>query len=208
MRPASLSVRLLAALCIWGWVTASVAAAQTSDAASSNWSVAQLMRALRRVKTASGTFTERKTLHMLSAPLVSSGTLNYIAPDRMSKVTLSPRPEQLVLDGDRVTMKTGPDGETHTFSVTEYPQIGGLVEGIRATLAGDLSALDRFYTVQVVGGATDWQLLLLPRDPDLEKLVKAVRIRGSEDRILTVETDESDGDRSIMTIAENIRDTR
>jgi outer membrane lipoprotein-sorting protein len=208
MRPASLSVRLLAALCVWSWATASVAAAQTSGAASSNWGVAQLMRALRQVKAASGTFTERKTLHMLSAPLVSSGTLNYVAPDRMSKMTLSPRPERLVLDGDRVTMKTGPDGETHTFSVTEYPQIGGLVEGIRATLAGDLSALDRYYTVQLTGSASDWQLRLLPRDPDLEKLVKLVRIQGREDRILTVETDESDGDRSVMTVAENIRDTR
>lgn len=208
MRVASLSARLLAALCVWSWATVGVAVAQRSASASSNWGVTQLMHALGQVKAASGTFTERKTLHVLAAPLVSSGTLNYVAPDRMSKITLSPRPERLVLEGDQVTMKAGPRGQTHTFSVTEYPQIGALVEGIRATLAGDLAALERFYTVQLTGSPSDWQLLLLPHSRDLEKLVKAVRIHGSENRILTIETDESDGDRSVMTVTENVRDTR
>lgn len=183
------------------------AAAQQPDHAPSSWGLSQLMHALGQVKAASGTFTERKTLHMLKAPLVSSGTLSYVAPDRVVKVTLAPRPEKITLDADQVTMKVGRVGDTHTFSVTEYPQIGDLIEGVRATLAGNLTALDRYYTVRLTGSAADWQLLLLPREVDLAKVVRRIRIRGSKNRIREIETDERNGDRSVMAIAENVRAT-
>jgi len=178
-------------------------AAQTAD-----WGLPQLMQDLAQVKAASAQFTERKTVHMLSAPLVTSGTLNYIAPDRMQKITVSPKLERFVLDGDQVTIAGGPDHQVHTFSLADYPQIGGLVEGIRATLAGDLAALDRFYVVQLSGDPSNWQLLLQPKDNDLTRFVKWIRIVGSQDRILDVETEDTDGDHSDMSIVEDAGDAR
>jgi outer membrane lipoprotein-sorting protein len=207
MRPSRPAARLAAALWIALAVPA-VAAAQPAAAAAPPWDLMQLMHALQQVKSASGRFTERKTVHMLNAPLVSSGTLSYVAPDRMQKVTLSPVPERFVLDGDRITMAGGPDQQTHTFALTDYPQIGGLVEGIRATLAGDLPTLDRYYDLQLTGDAASWQLLLQPKDSKLTRFVKSIRIIGSENQIHAIDTEESDGDRSEMSIVEDVGDAR
>lgn len=200
-------VRLAAAL------YAAIAAGATSVAAqptppTGDWGLPQLMRNLAQVKAASAQFTERKTVHMLSAPLVTSGMLNYIAPDRMQKITVSPKPERFILDGDQVTIAGGPDKQVHTFSLADYPQIGGLVEGIRATLAGDLAALDRFYVVQLSGDPSNWQLLLQPKDTDLTRFVKWIRIAGSRNRIVDVETEDTDGDHSDMSIVEDAGDAR
>jgi outer membrane lipoprotein-sorting protein len=190
---------LVLALCV-GCLRPAIAAPEPS------WGLRQLMSSLQQVRSASGEFTERKDLHMLSAPLVSSGTLSYRAPDWMQKVTVSPTPQQFTLDGDDVTMTGGPDGQTHTFSISDAPQIGVLVEAIRATLAGDLPTLDRYYAVKLTGNAADWQLLLQPKDPALTRLVKWIRIAGTQDRIRVIETEESQGDRSTMSIVEDVHD--
>lgn len=204
MRPKHVAVCLIVML----WTGFAAAAPQAATQDSADWGLPQLMQRLARVKSASAQFTERKTVHMLNAPLVASGTLTYIAPDHMQKLTLSPTPERFVLDGDRVTIVGGPQNATHSFSVTDYPQIGGLIEGIRATLAGDLAVLDRFYAVQLTGTLSNWQLLLEPKGGELTRFIKWIRISGSDDHIRAIRTEESDGDQSDMTIVENVRDGR
>lgn len=209
MRLNRVLVWLVTVLCCAGFAANTMpAAAQPTVSAAAGWGLPKLMQELARVRSASAQFTERKTVHMLNAPLVMSGTLTYIAPDHMQKITVSPSPERFALDGDQITIAGGPENENHTFSVTDYPQIGGLIEGIRATLAGDLPTLDRFYVVQLSGNPSGWQLLLQPKDGDLTRFVKWIRIRGSEDRIRAIETEDSDGDHSEMTIVEDVRDAR
>lgn len=207
MRRSRVAVWLAATLYLAFAAGATPVAAQPA-APTGDWGLPQLMRDLARVKAASAQFTERKTVHMLNAPLVTSGTLTYIAPNRMQKITVSPRPERFVLDGDQVTIAGGPDHDIHTFSLTDYPQIGGLVEGIRATLAGDLAALDHFYVVQLSGDLSNWQLLLQPKDTALTHFVKWIRIRGSRDRIIDIVTEDTDGDQSDMSIVEDVGDDR
>ena len=177
-------------------------------AAQDSWGLPQLMAALAQVKSASAQFTERKTLRILTEPLTLSGRLAYVAPSHIEKITLSPTPEKLVMDGDRVTIVAGPNNETQTFSVAEYPQIGGLVEGIRATLAGDLPTLNRFYAMRLSGTATAWDLHLVPKNADLTRFVKSIEFRGSGGRIQTIFTEDSDGDHSEMTIVEYGCDAR
>ena len=72
------------------------------------------------------------------------------------------------------------DGEaTQTISLSDYPEIGALVEGLRATMAGDLSALRRYYDVGLEGNAGAWTLTLRPLDARMQKLVREIRIAGS-----------------------------
>jgi len=158
------------------------------------------MQTLAQVRSASARFTETKTVSMLNAPLVASGTLTYVAPDHMEKITLAPVRERFLLDHNRVTITGGPGEQTHVFALTDDPRIAGLIEGIRATLAGDLTTLDRFYQVRLAGDAGNWQLLLQPRDPNLAHFVQSIRIQGSRGRIEAIYTATSNGDHSDMTI--------
>jgi hypothetical protein len=75
-----------------------------------------------------------------------------------------------------------------------------LVEAIRATLAGDLRSLQRYYRIRVDGGAADWTLSLEPVDAQVSDYVSALVIRGRRDRVLSVETLEADGDRGLLTL--------
>jgi hypothetical protein len=189
--------RWLLAACLLA--AAPAALAQT---AAPPWGLEPLMLSLAQVQFASAKFTERKTSPLLSAPLTTRGTLTYTAPDYMRKTTLSPMSESFTLNHNRVTMSGGPDGETREFLLAEAPQIGGLVEGIRATLAGDLPTLHRLYEVQLSGGAASWQLLLRPKDPRLARFVQTIMVQGSQDRIDVIDTLSPDGSDSSMSISD------
>ena len=167
-------------------------------ASAAEWGVQQLMGGLAQVKSAKARYTERKTVALLSAPLDSEGTLVYTAPGRLEKRTTAPRPESLLLDGDRLTLES--QGKRRTFALQAYPVIWAFVESIRSTLAGDLNALTRNYSAGVAGDASRWRLTLRPLDPSLSNIVEHVEITGSQGVVRTVEIFQADGDRSLMTL--------
>lgn len=197
--------RFLVSLCV---IFAGSMPCAMAQPAAANWGLPQLMHELAQVRAASARFTERKTVQVLNAPLVASGSLTYVAPDYMRKTTFSPVPENFVLDHNKITLTGGPGNQTHIFSVTEDPDIGGLVEGIRATLAGDLPTLDRIYAVRLTGTEADWQLLLQPKNAGLTRFVKWILIQGSQNRIVAIDTASSNGDHSEMGIIEDVSDAQ
>lgn len=181
-----------------GVCSSAAVAAETGDSA--GWNVKRLMRELGQVKAARGGFVERKHITILTTPLESSGTLVYTAPDRLEKHTLTPRQESLLLEGDQLTIEERERDQRRTVLLQDYPVVRAFVESIRSTLAGDLATLDRHYQVSLDGTEHRWRLTLKPTDPQMQEVVSEIRISGSGDRIDSIETIESSGDRSVMTI--------
>jgi len=184
-------------LCAAACASAAVAAESSDPAA---WDVQRLMRDLAQVKTANARFLERRHLAILTAPLESSGTLVYVAPDRLEKHTLRPRPESLVLERNELTVESKERNQRRTLVLQDYPVIWAFVESIRATLAGDLPALSRFYQVGLDGGERRWRLTLKPSEPRMQDVVSEIRISGDRSWINAIEMIETGGDRSVMTI--------
>ncbi len=189
-RRGSAPALLLAALALF--------AGSGSDAA--DWGVEQLMQELGQVKATRARFVERKDIAILSAPLESSGTLLYTAPDRLEKHTLAPRAESLILDRDRLTLENKARNQRRTFALRDYPEIGAFVESMRSTLAGDLATLSRYYQVALDGPRSRWRLTLKPSEPAIQRVVSEIRIAGSGNAISSIEITETSGDRSVMTI--------
>lgn len=171
-------------------------------AAEPAWGLPELMIDLGRVKQAKGTFVEKKYLKLLNAPLESSGQLIYTAPYRLEKLTLSPKPESMVVDQDTLTVEMR--GRKRSLQIQDYPVLWAFVESIRGTLKGDLSALQQFYQVKLEGSRQAWQLQLQPTEKKMSALIQVIVIRGSKDRIATIEIIESDGDRSVMTVTDDV----
>ncbi len=174
--------------------------APAETAPSQAWGLTELMHEFGAVSRSDARYVERRYLSMLKAPLESSGTLTYVAPRTLRKETLQPQHELLVVDGDVLTIEK--DGERHTLNRDDYPQIWAFIEGIRATLAGDLPDLQAVYYVSLQGNAADWQLLLQPRDLRMQEIVQTIRITGSGAHIKRLVTQERDGDRTEMSIVE------
>jgi outer membrane lipoprotein-sorting protein len=181
-------------------VALAAAALWPSPAVAAEWGLEQLMHGFAQVKSSTARFVERKHVGILNAPLESSGTLVYAAPGRLEKHTLAPRAESLVLDGERLTLEDKAQGRKRTLGLQEVPVILAFVEGIRSTLAGDLSTLDRHYQVGFEGNERGWRLTLKPRAREMQDFVSEIRIAGSGSRIATIEIQEAEGDRSVMTI--------
>lgn len=163
-----------------------------------DWQLADLMQQLGQVRNAQARFVERKYIALLDQPVESSGELSFTAPDRMEMRTLRPKKQSLLLDGNRLTMAQ--DGRTRTMSLQSYPEVAAFVEGIRGTLAGDRQALERVYQVHLIGNAARWQLLLVPREASMSRIISRIRIGGSQSDVLSVAYDHADGDRSEMQI--------
>ncbi len=164
------------------------------------WPVEALMARLRAVPSARATFDEVKEIAALNVPLHTSGRLIYVAPDRLEKQTLAPRPALMAVDGDHLRVEL-PDQQPRLLNLGDYPELGGLVAGIRATLAGDLATLLRFYNVRLDGTPDGWSLTLDPLAARMRALVRQVRLIGAGAAITRVETYEASGDRSVMTIS-------
>lgn len=174
---------------------ASVAAVTTAATASDLDEVMSLLAARRHGRAE---YVEQQFLAVLDHPLESSGELRYDAPDRLEKRTLLPRKETLVLAGGELTIERGT--RRRVMDLHRYPQVLPFIESIRATLAGDRSALEHVFHVEFTGSVQRWSLSLVPLDPQLLRTVRQVQIDGSRDELRRVEIHQADGDRSLMTL--------
>jgi hypothetical protein len=173
--------------------TAGIAVAVADDA------VAALMHRLAARHGGTAHFVERQYLSLLKTPVESSGELYFEAPDHLEKRTLTPKPESVVIERGTLTFERGT--RRRSVSLASFPQLGAFIESIRATLAGDRAALETLYRLELRDDGAGWALALTPRDEQLARLVKIVRIAGHDDLIDSMEILRVDGDRSVMTIS-------
>jgi hypothetical protein len=162
----------------------------------------QLLKRLSARRHGHVAFTEVQQLAILDRPLHSSGELLYDAPDRLEKRTLEPRAEVLRLENGMLTMERG--HRRRSAALRELPQAAPFIESVRATLAGDRAALERYFTLQFRGSLDQWTLELTPGDATLRRSVRRILISGAQDRIRTVEIDQSDGDSSTLTLGTDL----
>ncbi len=181
--------RLLSGLLLLGAFSASSATA---------FDLPQLMGLLAKQKSGEARFTEQRFVHGLEGPLNASGTLSFTAPDKLSRRTLTPRPESMVVDGNNMVLSRGE--RTRTMTLDSVPELQGLVEAMRGTLSGDATALTRYFKSTVGGSPGGWTLDLQPLDSRLAAQVRSVRMSGRGSEVLGLDMDFIGGDRSVMTI--------
>jgi outer membrane lipoprotein-sorting protein len=181
-----------AALC------AALSALAAAASAAPAWTLERLLEGFAQTRESRASFVETKSVQVLDRPLVSSGELRFEAPDRLEKRTLRPRPELLVLDGDRLTLERGE--RRLQLDLRATPQAAAFVESIRGTLAGDRAALERVYRLRLEGDRRSWALTLTPRDPGMASLVQRVRIAGRRHDVTVIEILQANGDSTLMSV--------
>jgi hypothetical protein len=169
-----------------------------ASAGAADWGLAQLFAQLAKDRPGRATFHERKFMALLDRPLESTGELAFTPPDTMEKRTLTPKPEVVRVDREHVTLERG--GRKNSLALRENPAVAVLVDGIRATLAGDLESLTRVYSAGLDGSPEHWRLTLRPLDAAAAQLVERIEIAGAGARVSKVEIVQADGDRSVMSI--------
>lgn len=169
-----------------------------SPAALAAWDLQQLMETLAQNKSGRATFVETKHIALLDKPLKSSGELFYMAPDRLEKRTLKPKPQSMTVNGDELLIERG--SQKYHLQLQAYPELAAFIDSIRGTLAGDLKALERNYRLSLNGSAERWNLQLLPLDEKMKAVIQRIWISGVRDQVNSIEITQADGDNSLMVI--------
>lgn len=169
-----------------------------------SWGVLQLMETLAKIKAYDSDFIERKSFAFLTKELELKGTISYKAPDKLEKHTTIPFDERVLIVGDTITIEKPEDDQLQqqiqSVSLDAHPALRAVVDGVRSTLAGDLKSLEKLFHMKLSGNKSAWQLTLAPRNKKLSKHLTQIRIYGKQDRITRVDTEEGDGDLSILTM--------
>lgn len=173
-----------------------------SAARAAQFTVGELMGALADTKYGTASFTEQKYISMLDLPVESSGELLFVPPARLEKRTLTPKVETVVLDGDTLTIERR--AQKTVFQLNDYPEVAGMIVGIRATLAGDRKELERVYHLDLQGSLERWTLVLTPLDGRMTRVLARIRMEGTRDEVRTVEIQLADGDRSVMSVRKTV----
>jgi hypothetical protein len=143
-------------------------------------------------------YIEQRFTSVVRRPLESRGVLSFDAPDRLEKRTLEPRPETLIVEGDRLTEERG--HRRRMIDLGDVPELLPVLAAVRATLAGDRAGLERLFAVQFAGDAAHWTLALEPVSQALARAVARIDVDGTGADLLHVEIRYADGDRSRMTL--------
>jgi len=160
--------------------------------------VPELMGLLGRQQHGEATFVEQRFVRGLEGPLDSAGTLSFQAPDKLVRRTLTPRPETMSVDGNVLMLSRG--GRTRTLTLDSMPELLGLVDALRGTLAGNSLLLQKSFRTVLSGSRDQWRLELQPTDSRLAAQIRELAIAGRGGEVLRVEMSFVGGDRSAMDI--------
>jgi outer membrane lipoprotein-sorting protein len=180
------------------WCRGLVAALAFSASSAWAFDLPELMGLLAKQKSGEARFTEQRFVRGIEGPLDASGTLSFQAPDKMTRRTLTPRPETMVVDGNTLTLSRG--GRTRTMTLDSMPELLGMVEAMRGTLNGNTQSLARYFRTSVSGTPDKWTLDLVPIDEKLAAQVRTLRLSGRAGEVLGIEMEFIGGDRSVMSI--------
>ncbi len=138
-------------------------------------------------------FRETKHLSLLTAPLVSEGTLHFAPPDRFARHTTHPGNASIVVDGDRMAMR---DETGHRVVDLEGSRVARhFVDNLRVLMRGDLAGLRSRYEIGFHADGTHWQLRLEPRSRVVRRIVEQVSVEGRGAELISMENLETNGDR-------------
>jgi hypothetical protein len=147
-----------------------------------------------------------KRIALLEQPLESEGTLYFIPPARMARITRAPGATRLVIDGDRMSYRDATGGNSVDLSGNRVART--VVENFVVLFNGDLGALHEHYNVAFEAQGVRWQIRLVPEGPPLSQLIASIELRGNGRALEQMVVVETEGDRTTTFFHDVVTDTR
>lgn len=160
---------------------------------------------MAKVKRLEARFRQTRHSSLLAEPLVSTGTLRFARPDRLSWLVKSPSRSEMVMRGTTVAVRYPDLGVSETVDLASSPEASRVVRGMMVWLGGDLDQVLEDYDVtwRPGGGGT---AVLTPKVPELTAVLSQVEIHLAGDplRVERVHLVEPAGDR-VEILLQDIR---
>ncbi|MBW2419926.1 MAG: outer membrane lipoprotein carrier protein LolA [Deltaproteobacteria bacterium] len=184
------------------WVLSSGAENTTEGEARAPTDVESLMEFFAASGNVRARFWESRHISILTDPVETSGMLYFAPPDRLARHSTRPGRSSVVVNGDRVSFadETGQS----SFDMNTSAVARTLVSNLIVVFRGDLESLRARYVISFhreEGKKGSWTLELEPRSRAVRGIIEQVRFTGKGRELATMETLESNGDRTVMTLS-------
>ncbi len=136
-----------------------------------------LLAGLKREPPISEPFQEVRFRAALKAPLVSAGTLTWRGGVEFERSVTSPYRETGRVHGRTLTI-TRPRGPDRVIPLARAPELQVLFGGLSALFAGDASAVESLFDVEL-SGDEHWRLRLVPKEAGLRERAEALELLGT-----------------------------
>ncbi len=175
-----------------GVTVSQVAAAPTGPA--SSLTIDSLMAEFRAVEGLEAQFREEKKMAILAVPLVSEGTIDFAAPDRLVRETTSPAVSKLLVDSKQ--LRFSDVGGSQSIPLEGNPVVRLFVDAFVKVLAGDRAALEKIFAIELHAVGKGWSMTLTPRLEPMKSVIARMQLDGSgvvmsQMRLIEVEGDET-----------------
>jgi hypothetical protein len=136
---------------------------------------------------------------VLDRPLVVSGNLRWLGGDHMQRDIDKPFKETATIADGTITVQRG-SGAAQQMPLARAPQAGAMLAGFRALLGGDVSALQKDFTLSAQGSTAHWVIRLTPRTDAIKRQLTSLVIDGRDHEPRCLTMTDANGDSSITLV--------
>ena len=151
-------------------------------------------------------FHEVKEIALLEQPLESDGTLYFIPPSRMARITRAPGATTLLIDGSRMSYRDMAGGSSVDLSSNRVART--IVENFVVLFNGDLRALRARYNVGFDADGPRWDMRLVPKGPPVSQLIASIELNGDGPALKQMVLVEKEGDRTTTFFHDVVTDVQ
>ncbi|WP_321939597.1 outer membrane lipoprotein carrier protein LolA [Paraburkholderia sp. J8-2] len=152
------------------------ASTSTSDAAL----VSQITSRLARANGVRSHFTQTQTLAAMKAPLVSTGSLLFYRERGVIWQVETPYKKTWIMREGGVTVIDAAGQRTANGGAQGARGAAEIAKMMRAMLGGDLSGLYSQFGVEARGTPSQWQMRLVPRQPQIAQALRGIEMEGGD----------------------------
>ena len=140
--------------------------------------IADLTAQLSQPQELRAHFSQERTLTGFSRTLKAQGTLLVSREHGILWRQSAPFAQDVVIDERGILV--GNASGLKTMSKADNPQLQAFAQMLQALFAGDLSALEQFFALELKGEPAKWQLTLTPTQEPINLIFSAIELEGAQ----------------------------
>lgn len=164
-----------------------------------NTNLAELMQLFSQQKQSTVDFSEEKHASFLEEPIISSGHLEFSAPDKLYKFITKPDKITQKVEGN--ILEINDSNEVHSIDLNEHPEFAAILRSIISLLSGDLAALKKDFKLEFNTTPANWILLLKPHDSYVSGYIDSIKMFGEKNKLSKIIVTEPNNDQSVTYLS-------
>lgn len=169
---------------------------------------AEIKKAREKVKTLVASFTQERTIGLLSSTVKSEGEMTLVRPDKLRWELKSPDAVVYYITPAGFAFSTANGGAN--VSKTAAKKFGDVLSDLLIFMGGDLDKLKERYDFTVPSKKDGVTLKAVPKSEEVKKIIKSLEISVASDlwTVKKITIEEKSGDKSVITFTKVTKDAK